>query len=694
MTGAAATASAPRLRRRTSVRIGGLLALFAILCLAVTPSDTNWLWRLPPLLEDLPYRINDAVQYLMFDWMPVQVYDPVIEDFEEKPLLREITGAVSAAILFVVNLVREAFLGGVKTIVAFTGWDFIKEHPDLRWPALPWTVVAGWSVLLGHRLGGIGLACLAGATTIYIAAFGQWQPSVETLSLVLITAPVSALAGLGLGVLCYKSRIVETLVNPLLNVAQTMPHYSYLVPVIVLFGVGDNAAAIATIVFATPPMVRLTLLGLRNVSDDVLEAGLMAGCTRTQLMFRVLIPAAKRDVLLGVNQVIMQCLAMTVIASFVGAQGLGSNLLIALNSLRIGTGIEIGICIVLLAVLLDRMSLAWANRQKDYFTAPRRIRRHATLLAALMILIAGAALAKAGSLIFGEGANYFYQIPHNKGITTEPLWQALVDGIWNAFFDPLNTFNTFLITRVLQPMRDAYLAMPVVATLVLASGLALILAGMRAAVIVALYLLFIALSAYWDRALITAYMVSFSMLISVPLGMLAGMLCAQNDTASRTMLLVCDFFQTFPSFIYLIPVILFFGITDTSVIVASIIYGLVPVVRFTIEGLRGVPQVLQDAGSMSGVSRLQRLVSIELPVAFPHLMLGVNQTVIYTLFMVIIGAFIGTTDLGQLILKAISDPQGTGVGLTLGLCVAFMGLAADQIIRVWAERRKATMGLR
>ena len=96
---------------------------------------------------------------------------------------------------------------------------------------------------------------------------------------------------------------------------------------------------------------------------------------------------------------------------------------------------------------------------------------------------------------------------------------------------------------------------------------------------------------------------------------------------------------------------------------------------------------------MSGVSRLQRWVSIELPLAFPHIMLGVNQTVIFALFMVIIGAFIGTTDLGQLILKAISEPQGTGIGLTLGLCVAFIGLAADQIIRTWANKRKAMLGL-
>jgi glycine betaine/proline transport system permease protein len=143
----------------------------------------------------------------------------------------------------------------------------------------------------------------------------------------------------------------------------------------------------------------------------------------------------------------------------------------------------------------------------------------------------------------------------------------------------------------------------------------------------------------------------------------------------------------------LIPVIMLFGITDTSVIIAAVVYATVPATRYTIEELRSVPAVLHDAGSMSGVSRIQRWISIEMPLAFPHIMLGVNQTVVFALFMVIIGAFIGTTDLGQLILKAISDPRGTGIGLTLGLCVAFIGLAVDQIIRTWANQRKAALGL-
>ncbi|MEM7171913.1 MAG: ABC transporter permease subunit [Pseudomonadota bacterium] len=670
-----------------------LLLVFVLLCLFIEPSEDNYLWRLPPLLKDIPYLINDLVRGLMFEWMPIQVYDPTIEEYEQKPLFREITRAISNGFLFVIAAVREFILGGPKTIVAFTSWDFIRDNPWAKWPALPWTVVAGWAMVIGYRLQGWRLACLAGFACLYIAVFGQWSPSMQTLSFILVAAPVSVFLGLVFGILGYKSKVVEAILNPLLNVAQTMPQYSYLVPIIVLFGVGDHAAALVTILFATPSMVRLVLLGLKNVPEDVVDAGKMSGCNGFQMMFKVLIPTAKRDVLIGVNQVVMQCLSMTVIAAFIGAQGLGSNLLIALNSLKIGTGLEIGICIVLIAVVFDKTSLAWANKQTDYFADLSFTKRHLPLFIGLAILVAGSLLAWAGSFFFKDDFNYLYVVPHNKGITTAPFWQAGVDWIWDTFFYTLKSFNEWLITTVLVPMRDSYLAMPVVATFALFMGTALILAGLRSALIVCGYLLFIALSEYWDRALITMYMATFAVIVSGIIGVTLGAICAQNSVASKAILLICDFMQTFPSFIYLIPVIMLFGITDTSVLIASLAFATVPAARFTVEGLRSVPPVLHDAGSMCGVSRLQRLISIDFPVAFPHIMLGVNQTVNFALMMVIIGAFIGTIDLGQLILKAISEPQGTGIGITLGLCVAFIGLAVDQIIRTWANRRKKMLGM-
>ena len=650
-------------------------------------------WRLPAFIAWLPGWINDSVYFLLNDWFPIEYFDSSIQETKSRPLVLHITRLISSSMLFLIQFIREILIGGVDTIVAFTSWDFLSANPWAKLPGLPWTIVAGGAILLGYKLSGKNLAIFAAITMIFISAFGQWKPSMQTLSFVLVAAPISFALGLGFGVWAYRSKRVENILNPLLNVAQTMPHYSYLVPIMVLFGIGDHAGAIATIIFATPPMVRLTLLGLRKVSPEVIEAGKMSGCTDYQLLSEVLIPTARRDILIGVNQVIMQCLAMAVIASFIGAKGLGWNLLLALNQLRIGLALEAGVCITLIAVLLDKLSLAWANKQKNYFENPTDFEKNKYLYIFGGVVVVGYILSFIGTFLFKEGFNYFFIVPHNKGISTEAFWNSGVDWVLANFFDTLKIFNTWLIVDVLIPMKNAFLRMPIVASFVLFMGAGYIIGGIRSAIVVGSFTLFIALTEWWDRALITMYMATFGVLVSGILGITIGTLSAQNKTSSRIAIGICDTLQTFPSFVYLIPVIMLFGVTDTSVLIAVVVYATIPATRYTIEGLRSVPSALHDAGSMSGVTRLQRWLKIELPLAFPHIMLGINQTVVFALFMVIIGAMIGTTDLGQYILKALSDRQGIGNGLMLGLCVAFIGLAVDNLIRTWADQRKKLLGL-
>jgi glycine betaine/proline transport system permease protein len=681
------------LRQRKYLQFILLVVFFLIVCAVVTPSEGNWFWRLPPLIRELPLFINESVYYILYDWWLIDVWDPDIEEYEEKPLMNQVTRSVSGVILFMIEFVREIMLGGVKTIVTFTGWDWATENEWARWPALPWTVVAGGAAILGYALKGPRLALFAGATFCYIAIFGQWEPSMETLSFVLIAAPVSVILGLVLGVWAFKNKYVEMVLNPILNVMQIMPHFSYLIPVVVFFGIGDHAGAIATVIYATPPMVRLTILGLKKLSPEVGEAGLMCGCNDWQLLIKVLIPTARRDILIGINQVIMSCLAMVVIASLIGAKGLGNDLLIALNQLRIGLALELGICIVLIAIVLDRLSLAWADKQVDYFADLSFVQRHKFSLAFGVVFIVGVVLAWIGSFFFKEGFNYLYLIPHNKGITTQDFWQAGVDWVWDTFFYALKGFNEWFIVSVLVPTKNAFLAMPVAATFLLTMGIGYIVGGTRVALAVGGFLLFIALTEWWDRALITAYLMTLSVLISAFIGIVAGTLCAQHPVSTRIMLTICDTFQTFPSFIYLIPVMMLFGVTDTSVLIAIVIYATVPSTRYTIQGLLSVPPHLQEAGLMAGVNRVQRYLSIELPMAFPHIALGINQTVVFALSMVIIGALIGTDDLGQLILGSLSDKDGVGNGLVLGLCVAFIGLAIDQVLRTWANQRKQALGM-
>ena len=671
-----------------------LLALFFALVIAIDPASSGNLWRLQETqFWRLPDLVNDGLKFLINDYWVVTIYDAELDLTEESTMVKELTRGLSGVILFSINLIRELLLGGVKTFVAFTSWDFISEHEWARIPAMPWPAVAAGAFLLGHYLGGLKLAALAGVGTMYIAVFGQWTPAMQTLSFVLVTVPLSVLLGLTLGTVAFKNGTFELLLTPLLNVAQSMPHFSYLIPVVVFFGIGDHAGAVSTVIFATPPMIRLTILGLKKVSPEVVDAGIMSGCNPRQIMFRVLIPTARHDILIGVNQVIMQCLAMAVIASFIGAKGLGYDLLVSLNMLNIGQALELGVSIVLIAVVLDKLSLAWANKQTDYFANLPFHLRHRYSLSFLGILILTTIGAYLATIVFPDKPNYFYFIDESRGLTTEQFWDFIVDWIITNTYQSVQSFNFFMITSILMPMKEAYLSMPVAATLFLVAGTGYIIGGLRSAIVVTSFIGFIALTPWWDRALITAYMTTFAVIISVLIGCSVGVLCSRSHRATKVILLVCDTFQTFPSFVYLIPVIMLFGVSDLSVLIAVIVYATIPATRYTVEGLTNVPQTLQDAGSMSGVNRLQRLLKIEIPLAFPHIMLGINQTVIFSLFMVIIGAFIGTDDLGQLIMLSLSEANGMGQGIVLGLCVAFIGLAVDHLVRTWASQRNKTLGL-
>ena len=421
-------------------------------------------WRLPPLLGWLPIWINDSLFFLMNEWMPMEFWNEDIQEYKTRPLVLQITRNLTSFMTFLIELIREILLGGIETIVRFSSWDWIDANPWAKLPGLPWTIVAAGAAILGYKLSGKGLALFAGLVMIYISIFGQWKPSMQTLSFILVAAPLSFIFGLSLGIMAFKSKRVEKFLYPILLVMQTMPQYAVLVPAIVLFGIGDHAAVIITMVVAVPPMILLTLLGLRGIPPEVIEAGKMSGCTNRQLMFKVLIPTARRDILIGVNQVIMVCFSMAVISAFIGAKGLGFNLLLALNQLNIGLALEAGLCISLIAILLDKMSLAWANKQEDYFGNLTFFQQYKNSLffgGSVLICII---LAYFGSIYFKEGFNYLYEIPHNKGISTADFWNKGVDWVWDTFFQTLKLFNTWLITEVLQPMRALYLRMPAVAT--------------------------------------------------------------------------------------------------------------------------------------------------------------------------------------------------------------------------------------
>ena len=229
--------------------------------------------------------------------------------------------------------VEPAALTGISQLPGhfLTGVLGLREVKYIPWVA----VVLGFGIF-AHWVGGWRLATVVVLSMGYLAVTGLWRESMKTFSLVVVAVPFSALLGLWLGVWVTRSERAARIITPMFDLMQATPHLAYLVPVVVMFGAGQVPALIATMIFAMPPMARCTILAIQTVPSDVVEAGRMSGCTPRQQLWKVELPASQKTLLLGLNQVIMQTLAMVVICSLVGAQGLGHKLLFSLQQLKLG----------------------------------------------------------------------------------------------------------------------------------------------------------------------------------------------------------------------------------------------------------------------------------------------------------------------------------------------------------------------
>lgn len=219
----------------------------------------------------------------------------------------------------------------------------------------PWPVTVLVVLILAHRLAGPRTTIFTAASLAYIGLLGLWGASMSTLALVAVSVIICVVAGIPVGVLCAKSPRLHALVEPVLDVMQTLPTFVYLIPAVALFSIGKPPGVIATVIFALPSMIRLTELGIRQVPANVREAANAFGASPLQLLFKVELPLAVPSIRLGVNQTIMMSLSMVVVAALIGAGGLGDGVMKALQHLRTGQGFLVGFAIVLCAMVLDRM---------------------------------------------------------------------------------------------------------------------------------------------------------------------------------------------------------------------------------------------------------------------------------------------------------------------------------------------------
>ncbi len=559
--------------------------------------------------------------------------------------------------------------------------------PWFEIPRLSWLGIVIAIALLGWRFGGPRLAAIAGGAFLYLALFNQWDSAMLTLASIVIAVPFGVAGGLALGILAYRHRPAALAIQPALDLMQTVPVFAYLVPVLFLFGFGPVAAMIATIIFAMPPMVRVSLLALRRVAPEIVEFGRMAGCTRRQMLWRVLLPAARPGLMLGVNQVIMMSLNMVIIASMIGAGGLGYDVLTALRRLDIGAGLESGLGIVAMAIALDRLSQAFAADRPPPEAGRRRlgwVRREPLLALAAGALILATLLSFLLPALAG--------VPEGLTVTTRPIWTKLVQWINVNFFDELEAVKTFVLLNLLVPAKRFMLGLPWPGVILLLGLAGWQLGGWRLALMAVLLSLFIAMTGNWGNAMETVYLVGISAIIAAVIGIALGMWGASSRRVHHTLEVVVDTLQTLPSFVYLMPVVMLFRVGDFAAMLAVIAYAVAPAIRYTDHGIRGVPAHLVEAARAAGCTRRQLLWKVKLPLAVPEMMLGINQTVMLAISMLVITALVGTRDLGQEVYVALTKAD-TGRGIVAGLCVAFIAIIADRLIGASSERSRARLGL-
>lgn len=552
-------------------------------------------------------------------------------------------------------------------------------------PKLSWVGVIAAVAIAGLATGRRGIALLAAACFLYIAVFGQWQSAMLTLALIVICVPLCVITGVLVGVWAHRSpRFKRAVVLPTLDLMQTVPTFAYLVPMLLLFGNNPVSALMATGIYAVPPMVRVVMLALERVPHEIDEFGTMVGCSRRQKMWRVLLPSARPMLMVGVNQVIMLALNMVIISSMIGAGGLGYDVLLALRALKLGTALEAGLAIVALAVALDRLSQAMAERRPSAFRPGPFWQRHPHVTAALVVLL--------GSTALGQLWPALAEIPKSMTLTTAPMWKELVDWITQNFFDVIETFRTWMLLNLLNPVKQFFLALPWPGVLAMVGLAGLQLGGVRLALLVVLLTLFCVVTGLWEKTMTTVYLCGVSSVIAAMIGIPLGVLAARSEKANRIIQPLIDTLQTMPSFVFIIPVVMLFRVGDVTAMIAVVSFAIAPAVRYTYHGIKGVAPALVEAAQVSGCTRRQVLWRVQLPLALPEIMLGINQTILLALSMLIIAAMVGTRDLGQEVFIALAkaDP---GRGLVAGLAVAFIGIVTDRLIGAWSARTKRRLGI-
>ncbi|KOG43969.1 glycine/betaine ABC transporter permease [Streptomyces virginiae] len=571
------------------------------------------------------------------------------------------------------------FLGHVSNIVVVS-----VRAVYLVLLALGWAGVTAAAGLLAWRVAGVRLALTSIAAFAVCGLLGMWVPTMQTLALMVVAVAASVLLGGLLGLAAGLSDRMHRILRPVLDTMQVLPAFAYLLPVVLVFGIGVPAAVLATVVYAAPPMARLTALGLRDADAGVVEAATSLGATGRQRLLTARLPLARKELLLGVNQSIMMALGMAVIASVIGAGGLGDRVYQALASVDVGAALAAGVPIVLLAIVLDRVTAA-AGARIGAPVAPRSglARNVAALLTAAVVV--------GGRLVDGLSwpAGWTLDIAEPVNRAVDWMTAHLYSGV--PFVGGTADWAGHFTTWVLGPLRDGLQWLPWWAVLLAVGALALLIGTWRTAATAVLAMAAIGVLGVWDPALDTLSQVLAAVAVTLLIGFTLGVAAARSSRLGRALRPVLDVFQTMPQFVYLIPVVALFGVGRAPAAAAAVVYALPAVVRITAQGVRAVdPAALESARSLGATGR-QQLFQVQLPLARPALLLAVNQGVVLVLAVVVIGGLVGGGALGYDAVFGLAQGD-LATGLVAGAAIVCLGLMLDRVTQPTQRRDLAGKG--
>jgi glycine betaine/proline transport system permease protein len=602
--------------------------------------------------------------------------------------------------------------------------------------ALPWSVTMFGFCVVAYAASGWRLALFTFGASAYMLAIGYWEAGMNTLSLVAISVPSAILVGFAIGVWGFRSSRAERIIMPALDLLQTVPTFAYLLPILMLFGFGTVVGLIASILYSFPPMVRNTILGLRRVAPEVIESGLMAGATTRQLFWQVRVPSARRQLLLGVNQATMASLSMVIIASIIGGTAdLGWEVLSTIRKAQFGESLLVGLVIALMAMVIDRVTSGLANgSDRD---GRWRYHRHLWIIAAL-----GGTVIFAASLV----APILNAWPDAYRVNPAPVMNEALSGFITTFRTQIEMIKTAAFYFVMLPVKIglqgavspftwgfsltiahslafavgtvalaiwsttrrgpklgiAILVFAVVyyfgltglpwpALILLLALLAYGIGGVVLAFGTGLGLAFILVTGNWPAAVLSIYLCGIAVVIAFALGTAIGIWAARNDRVSAFVRPINDTLQTMPLFVILIPFVMVFRIGDFTALLSVIAYAIVPAIRYAEHGLRSLPDTVIEAARMVGTTPRQMLWQVQIPLALPVMMLGLNQTILYGIAMLVIAALVGAGGLEQTVYTALTDGN-VGEGLIAGLAMAVIAIIADRMTNGWSRKRQSALG--